>query len=86
MRAFREVADDCSFQDLGWSGAEFTWDNGQAGHLKVKGRLDMAFGNADLMSLFEHIHVMHIFTAESDHCLVLAQLGDHMAGGYQRGA
>ncbi|KAM3311944.1 hypothetical protein ACQJBY_032129 [Aegilops geniculata] len=28
MRAFRDVIDECSFQDLGWSGVPFTWDNG----------------------------------------------------------
>lgn len=36
MKAFREASDDCSFQDLGWSGAEYTWDNGQGGDANVK--------------------------------------------------
>ena len=29
MRGFREVVDHCSFQDLGWRGVPFTWDNKQ---------------------------------------------------------
>ena len=36
MRAFREAANDCLFQDMGWSGTEYTWDNGQTGDDNVR--------------------------------------------------
>lgn len=70
MKAFREAVDDCSLSDLGWSGAEYTWDNRQSGRANVKARLDRAFGNPTLMGMFEHIKVRHIVATESDHSFV----------------
>jgi hypothetical protein len=74
MRAFREAIDDCLLSDLGWSGVEYTWDNGQGGESNVKARLDRAFGNEGLMTKFEHIKVRHIVTTESDRCFVKVEL------------
>jgi hypothetical protein len=79
MRAFREVIDECLFQDLGWSGTEYTWDNGQAGDANVKARLDRAFGNEAFLSKFENTKVRHVVTTESDHCVLLVELRSGMA-------
>jgi hypothetical protein len=79
MRAFREVIDECLFQDLGWSGTEYTWDNGQAGDANVKARLDRAFGNEAFLSKFENTKVRHVLTTESDHCVLLVELWSGMA-------
>nr|XP_051229397.1 uncharacterized protein LOC127347221 [Lolium perenne] len=73
MRAFREVVEECSFNDLGWSGVEYTWDNGQAGEANVKARLDRAFGDEAFVKRFHHYRVRHIVSTESDHCFVLVQ-------------
>jgi hypothetical protein len=78
MRAFREAINDCLLSDLGWSGVEYTWDNGQMGESNVKSRLDRAFGNEGLMAKFEHIKVRHIITTESDHCFVKVELRELM--------
>ncbi|KAM0866346.1 hypothetical protein ACQ4PT_042693 [Festuca glaucescens] len=86
MRAFREVADYCSFTDLGWSGVEFTWDNGQTGESNVKARLDRAFGNAEFLNKFEYTSVRHIVTTESDHCFLSVNLREHMVEDRGRGA
>ena len=40
MNAFREVLLDCSLQDLGYTGADFTWTNGQYDGGLVRVRLD----------------------------------------------
>lgn len=54
MRGFRECLDYCSFQDLGWRGVPFTWDNRQQGSSNVKARIDRAVANADFLSLFAY--------------------------------
>ena len=74
MRAFREVVDECSFQDLGWSGVPYTWDNRQGGNTNVKARLDRAFANEDFRQLYDHIGVRHVCAAESDHCFIVVNL------------
>ena len=79
MRAFHEAADDCLFQDMGWSGTEYTWDNGQTGDDDVRARLDRAFGNPALIQMFGHSRVRHISTTDSDHCLVLVELRTDVA-------
>ena len=74
MRAFRKVVDDCSFQDLGYWGVPFTWDNKQQGAANVKARLDRSLANAEFLQLFAFARVKHISSTESDHCYVLTEL------------
>ncbi|XP_071685355.1 uncharacterized protein [Lolium perenne] len=80
MRAFREVIEDCSLQDVGWTGVPFTWDNRQAGQANVKSCLDRALENEEFLQRYEHISVRHISTTESDHCLVLAEFRKTLNG------
>ena len=54
MRAFREVVDEISFQDLGWSGTAFTWDTHQAGDAKVKARLESFRERGTLAAFSSH--------------------------------
>ena len=74
MRAFRDVVSDCAFQDLGWSGVPYTWDNQQSGNANVKARLDRAFANEEFRHKFEYFKVCHICSVESDHCFVLTDV------------
>uniref|UniRef100_A0A453C055 Endonuclease/exonuclease/phosphatase domain-containing protein n=1 Tax=Aegilops tauschii subsp. strangulata TaxID=200361 RepID=A0A453C055_AEGTS len=74
MRAFREVTNDISFQDLGWSGTAYTWDNRQSGVDNVKARLDRAFANENFRQQFQYIRVQHLSSVESDHCFVVAEI------------
>ena len=85
MRSFHEVVDFCSFQDLGWIGVPFTWDNKQHGRANVKARLDRVLGNGDFLSLYAYTFVKHISSTASDHCYVLAELRTVQARGGQRG-
>ena len=86
MQAFREVVDHCSFQDMGWRGVPFTWDNKQHGDANVKARLDRAFANASFLDLFEFMSVKHISSTTSDHCYVLAELKVEQARAWPRAA
>lgn len=86
MRNFREVVDECGFQDLGWSGTAYTWDNRQSGNANVKARLDRAFANSVFLNRFEHTRVTHIVAAESDHCFVLVELRERLSDQRNRGA
>lgn len=86
MRAFREAVDDCSLCDLGWSGAEHTWDNGQRGNTNVKARLDRGLGNMQFISLFPNTRVRHIGTMESDHRFVMVDLRQNLADAGARAA
>ena len=74
MRAFREITDECAFQDLGWTGVPYTWDNRQSGDANVKARLDRAFANEDFRQIFEYVKVRYICSVESDHCFVLLDM------------
>lgn len=77
MRAFREVRDECEFQDLGWSGVAYTWDNRQGGEANVKARVDRAFANEQFRQRFEHTRVRHVCAVESDHCFIITEFRHH---------
>ena len=77
MRAFHDVVRDCAFQDLGWAGVPYTWDNRQSGNANVKARLDRAFANEEFRQKYEHATVRHVCSLESDHCFVVVDLRRH---------
>src|SRR5665811_421922 len=85
MCVFREVVEFCSFEDLGWRGVPFTWDNKQQGDSNIKARLDRAFANASFLSLFEFSSVKHISSTSSDHCCILAELCSSPQNAWSRG-
>ena len=47
MEAFRDTLFVCELLDLGFSGAPYTYDNGQLGIGNVRGRLDRACATDD---------------------------------------
>jgi hypothetical protein len=73
MGAFRDAIEKYDFHDLGWSGMEYTWNNGHAGDANVKARLDRAFDNFEFVDQFGYTHVRHIVTTESDQCFIMAE-------------
>ena len=58
MRAFS--IKDYNFEDLGFVGLPFTWDNRKEGVANVKARLDIWFANEDLRQMFYLIKVHHV--------------------------
>uniref|UniRef100_A0A8I6YAL9 Endonuclease/exonuclease/phosphatase domain-containing protein n=1 Tax=Hordeum vulgare subsp. vulgare TaxID=112509 RepID=A0A8I6YAL9_HORVV len=74
MRAFREVIDDFSFQDLGWLGLPYTRDNRHGRYSNAKARLDRAFANEEFVQLFEHVRVRHVCGSESYHYFIVAHI------------
>ena len=62
MEGFRDVVDDCSFDDLGYIGLPFTWDNRKQGSGNIKVRLDRALGDIRFQELFDSTTVSHVQT------------------------
>ena len=67
MNAFREVLLDCSLQDLGYTGADFTWTNGRYDGGLVRVRLDRCVANEEWIQLFPGASNSHLSVASSDH-------------------
>ena len=66
MQLFREADDDCSLEDLGFIGEEFTWQRG-----RIRERLDRVFGNQDGLAMFPALGVIHEGWDKSDHRPIL---------------
>ncbi|XP_075665859.1 uncharacterized protein LOC142635608 [Castanea sativa] len=60
MEDFRDVLDECGFQDLGFKGNKFTWCNGQGEGHTVWERLDRAVGSVDWLDMFSASKVVHL--------------------------
>lgn len=74
MEGFRDVISYAGFTDLGFRGLPYTWDNRRDGYNNIKVRLDRALADGLLLDVFGDSSVMHIQTAESDHCTLLIRL------------
>lgn len=79
MDGFREAVQICGFQDLGFSGLPYTWDNRQEGSHNIKVRLDRVLANQKFLDIFPDTTVWHVQTTESDHCCLLIVCHQHFA-------
>ena len=71
MEGFRDATEYCRFDDLGFYGLPYTWDNRQHGDRNIKVRLDRALGDDKFAECFDNTIVNHIQCTESDHCALL---------------
>ncbi len=79
MQAFRDVLDECGFQDLGFQGPEFTWCNNRINGATVWARLDRMVANSEWLLKFQAAWVHHIQGTLSDHLpLWLSPIPVHM--------
>jgi hypothetical protein len=67
MAAFREALLDCSLQDMGFNGTEFTWSNNRESGDLVPARLDRGVADAAWVQLFPHASISHLIVASSNH-------------------
>jgi hypothetical protein len=74
MESFREVVQYCSFTNLGYSGAPYTWDKRRENGYNIKVRLDRALANDKMLDLYGGASVTHVQTTESDHCTIKIEL------------
>ncbi|XP_030923315.1 uncharacterized protein LOC115950217 [Quercus lobata] len=74
MEEFRDVLDECGFQDLGYCGNKFTWCNGHEEGHTVWERLDRAVGTAEWLSMFPATKVVHLECGTSDHKPIMIHL------------
>jgi hypothetical protein len=77
MEAFQQVAEDCRFVDLGFSGLPYTWDNRQGADRNVKVQLDRAFGDFNFMEVLRDTAVRHVPMTECDHCALVCEVKKH---------
>jgi hypothetical protein len=66
---------------LGFHGLLYTWDNRQTGSRNVKARLDRALGDEAFLNRLGESEVYHIPLVESDHCGLLVEVRERVAGG-----
>jgi endonuclease/exonuclease/phosphatase family metal-dependent hydrolase len=81
VQAFQETVNDCRLTDLGFHGLLYTWDNRQTGSRNVKARLDRALGDEAFLNRLGESEVYHIPLVESDHCGLLVEVRERVAGG-----
>ncbi|XP_073363322.1 uncharacterized protein [Aegilops tauschii subsp. strangulata] len=74
MLLFRDCLETCKLMDLGFSGAPFTYDNGQMGERNVRVRLDRACADEALRDLFPFAQVTRLATSCSDHAPLMIRL------------
>ena len=67
MEDFRDVLDECGFQDLGFSSNKFTWCNGHGEGHTVWERLDRAMGMVEWMDMFLASKVVHLESVSFNH-------------------
>jgi hypothetical protein len=67
MQTFREALDDCSFIDLGYIGALFTWCNNRFSGATIWERLDRMVATTEWLSRFPQARVYHLDYTGSDH-------------------
>ncbi|XP_050222303.1 uncharacterized protein LOC126672395 [Mercurialis annua] len=71
MESFRQALDDCALRDLGWTGFQFTWDNGRRDSNNIRERLDRFLASVSWSLLFPSTTVSHLSRIASDHNLIL---------------
>ena len=60
MEVFRDTIEYCCFEDLGYFGLPYTWDNRQQGYSNIKVRLDRALGDDRFAECFDNTVVNHV--------------------------
>lgn len=73
---FKEVLDECGFQDLGFIGNKFTWCNGHKEGYMIWERLDRAVATTNWVARFPATKVLHLECRLFDHKpLVILHMG-----------
>ena len=67
MEDFRDVLDECGFQDLRFSSNKFTWCNGHGEGHTMWEKLDRAVGAVEWMDMFPASKVVHLESGSSYH-------------------
>ena len=67
----------CGFNDLGFIGLPYIWDNRQDAEHNIKVRLDRGLATDSFLSLFRDVKVWHVQTTTSDHCALVVECLEH---------
>ena len=74
MEEFRDMLDECGFQDLGYSGNKFTWCNGHGEGHTVWERPDRVVGTVEWLSMFLATEVVHLECGTLNHKPIMIHL------------
>lgn len=76
LRGLRHFLECFGFFDLGFSGRNFTWTNGQLGLACIRERLDRSITNVRWHTSYPNAGVKHFSITNSDHVpLILSLVG-----------
>jgi hypothetical protein len=67
----------CGFNDLGFIGLPYTWDNRQDDDHNIKVKLDRVLATDSFLSIFRDVKVWHVQTTTSDHCALVVECLEH---------
>lgn len=70
-----------SLFDLGFSGYDFTWNNGQEDEHNIQQRIDRGLANAAWCMLFPSAQITHLTAIASDHCPIVLETQNHQPKG-----
>ena len=80
----QEAVDECRFDDLGYMGLPYTWDNRQQDNDNIKVRLDRGLGDDKFQEDFDNTTIQHVQTTESDHCALIISVQKSDWVGHER--
>ncbi|XP_052477317.1 uncharacterized protein LOC128032639 [Gossypium raimondii] len=71
MEAFKKTLEECQLEDLGYTGAWFTWERGNLPKTNIRERLDRGVANDKWRNLFPSGNIQHLIHTMSDYCPLL---------------
>ncbi|KAK1372326.1 hypothetical protein POM88_028519 [Heracleum sosnowskyi] len=80
IQGFKDVVEDCALIDMNLVGYPFTWERGYGTDKWVEVRLDRALATEEFLNLFRGAKLSNIEVTTSDHCPILLDPGDYVAG------
>ncbi|KAK5843523.1 hypothetical protein PVK06_005980 [Gossypium arboreum] len=76
MEVFHKIFKACRLEDLGFSGAWFTWERGRTIERNIRERLDRGVANDGWLHQFPRYSLRHLPHSFSNHCPLLIETED----------
>ncbi|KAA3489521.1 reverse transcriptase [Gossypium australe] len=73
MEVFHRTLEDCSLEDIGFSGPWFTWERGRTLERNIRERIDRGVATDTWIQNFPNYSLRHLPHSFSDHCPLLVE-------------